>query len=75
MHSSDGVNWTWTNGGAEGDFGVGARGSFDDHQRSYAAVLAHGGRLHCWYTGNGFGVTGIGYATAMHDGGFHAARQ
>ena len=62
--SGDGVNWTWTDSGPDGDLGVGAAGSFDDHQRSYAVVVAHDGGLRCWYTGNGFGQTGIGYAAA-----------
>ena len=67
--SDDGVNWTWTASGPDGDLGVGAAGSFDDHQRSYAAVVAHKGGLRCWYTGNGFGQTGIGYATTVQGGG------
>ena len=60
--SGDGLNWTWTASGPDGDLGVGAAGSFDDHQRSYAVVVPHEGGLRCWYTGNGFGQTGIGYA-------------
>ena len=67
--SRDGLNWTWTASGPDGDLGVGAAGSFDDHQRSYVAVVPHGGGLRCWYTGNGFGQTGIGYATTVQSGG------
>ncbi len=67
--SGDGVSWTWTDSGPDGDLGVGAAGSFDDHQRSYASVVAHDGGLRCWYTGNGFGQTGIGYATTVQSGG------
>jgi len=63
LTSPDGLNWTWQPGGPDGDLGVGAPGEFDDHQRSYACVLRHGDEYRCWYTGNGFGATGMGYAT------------
>ena len=59
--STDGrlVNTTF---GPEGELGCGAPGSFDDHQRSYPTIVAHEDEYRCWYTGNGFGSTGIGYA-------------
>ena len=37
---------------------------FDSQQRCYPTILRIGDTLHCWYTGNGFGCTGMGYATA-----------
>ena len=43
--------------------GKGEPGTFDDNQRSYATILKHGDEYRCWYTGNRFGDTGIGYAT------------
>ena len=50
--SDDGLSWTWTASGPDGDLGIGAAGSFDDHQRSYAtrarrraALLVHRQRL------------------------------
>lgn len=72
--SGDGMDWDWTSSGPEGDFGIGTDGSFDDHQRSYATVIAHGDRLHCWYTGNEFGNTGIGYAVAVRNRGDNGKR-
>lgn len=60
--SADGLHWNWVPSGPDGDFGVGEHGAFDDHQRSYTSVLRYGDEYRCWYTGNGFGVTGIGYA-------------
>lgn len=63
LNSTDGVRWEWSRRvGPDGEMGIGNTGSFDDHQRSYPAVVCHNGERRCWYTGNGFGVTGIGYA-------------
>lgn len=60
--SADGIDWIWVPSGPEGDFGTGEPGDFDDQQRCYACVAAHEEEYRCWYTGNGFGQTGIGYA-------------
>lgn len=62
--SRDGLHWTWQPSGLEGEMGVGEQGAFDDRQRCYVCVVRHGDQLRCWYTGNGFGSTGMGYATA-----------
>lgn len=62
--SDDGLTWTRVPGGPDGDIGVGEPGCFDDHQRSYASVVRHNDTYRMWYTGNGFGATGIGYAEA-----------
>jgi len=61
--SADGIHWEWIPSGPDGDFGVGEPGAFDDHQRSYVSALLEGSQYHVWYTGNGFGATGIGHAT------------
>ena len=42
----------------------GAPGAFDDHQRCYACVIRTADEYRLWYTANGFGRTGMGYATA-----------
>lgn len=63
LTSSDGLNWQWEPSGPDGDFGIGENGAFDDHQRCYACVVKHEDEYRCWYTGNGYGQTGIGYAT------------
>lgn len=63
LHSRDGLNWDWGKRvGPDGEFGTGHPGAFDDHQRSYPSILVHGKGYRCWYTGNQFGATGIGYA-------------
>lgn len=62
LESDDGLHWTWLPSGRDGALGVGADGDFDDVQRSYASVLRDDTGLHCWYTGNGFGAAGTGYA-------------
>lgn len=63
--SSDGIEWTWRNRiGPDGELGAGKSGSFDDHQRSYPTIVRHGHELRCWFTGNSFGATGMGYATS-----------
>lgn len=62
--SSDGIHWDWTERyGPDGEFAVGDSGAFDYEQRSYPSVVFANGQLRCWYTGNKFGVTGMGYAT------------
>lgn len=64
LTSEDGVNWSWSpRVGPQGELGVGGAGLFDDAQRSYPVMIAHGSELRCWYTGNRFGDTGMGYAT------------
>ena len=63
LASRDAIHWHWQPSEVEGDFGRGALGSFDDRQRCYATVIKQDDEYRCWYTGNGFGVTGMGYAT------------
>ena len=46
----------------DGEFGVGETGCFDDRQRCYVSVIKSGDTYRCWFTGNGFGETGMGYA-------------
>jgi hypothetical protein len=63
LTSKDGVKWDWAERvGPDGEFGVGEPGAFDDHQRSYPAMLRLGDTLHAWYTGNQFGHFGMGHA-------------
>jgi len=67
LTSGDGIFWKWVDSpGAPGDgeLGVGPTGSWDDLQRSYICALKSGGKYHAWFTGNRFGATGIGHATA-----------
>jgi hypothetical protein len=61
--SAVGLTWSRVPSGPDGDLGIGAKGSFDDHQRSYASVVKEGDEYRMWYTGNGFGSTGMGYCT------------
>lgn len=66
LTSDDGVHWEWGQRvGPDGEFGVGLEGAFDDHQRSYPCMVSGEDGLHCWYTGNRFGLTGMGYAVAV----------
>jgi len=60
--SHDGLTWTWNPCGEDGEMAIGEPGTFDDKQRCYAAVLPYGQTYRCWYTGNDFGITGIGFA-------------
>jgi len=65
LTSDDGIAWRWCERvGPQGELGHGTPGAFDDHQRSYPVMLAHGEEVRCWYTGNGFGTAGMGYAVA-----------
>jgi hypothetical protein len=65
LTSTDGLDWNWAKRrGPDGEFGVGDAGSFDDEQRSYPTVVSFKGNFHCWFTGNRFGATGMGYAMA-----------
>ncbi|MCX5662698.1 MAG: hypothetical protein NTW19_23710 [Planctomycetota bacterium] len=65
LTSADGLTWRWADRvGPQGELGTGGPGSFDDHQRSYPVMLRHGRELRCWYTGNRFGDTGMGYAVS-----------
>jgi len=74
--SRDGTKWQWAERtGADGELGVGGKGSFDDHQRSYPTVIRHDNEYRCWYTGNGFGCTGMGYAVCQADASGHAFRK
>ena len=51
---------------ADGDLGgVGSAGHFDSERRCYASVVKHGEEWRLWYSGNGFGNTGMGYATGV----------
>ena len=61
--SADGLDWKWRpRVGPDGELGIGKTGAFDDVMRTYPAVVAHGNGLRCWFTGNSFGRTGMGYA-------------
>jgi len=63
--SQDGVHWTWGKRvGPDGELGTGEGGCFDDFQRSYPTIIRHENEWRCWYTGNGFGATGMGYAVS-----------
>ena len=63
LTSQDGFTWQWAERcGPDGELGVGGQGDFDDHQRSYPTVVCAEGELRCWFTGNQFGATGMGYA-------------
>ena len=64
LTSADGLVWRWEEDGPEGEMGHGRPGAFDDQQRCYPCVMRHGDSYRCWYTGNGFGATGMGYAEA-----------
>ena len=69
LTSSDGLRWEWSDRiGPDGELGTGPEGSFDDRQRSYPTVVSRDGTLHCWFTGNDFGATGIGYAVSESPG-------
>lgn len=71
LHSTDLINWFWNSSPAEGLFGFGPPGSFDDSSTAYASCmreqLPNGAEEYrCWYTGNRYGhhaadKTGIGY--------------
>lgn len=61
--SRDGISWDWAQRiGPDGELGIGAAGAFDDRQRSYPSVVRRGDQWRCWFTGNDFGVTGMGYS-------------
>ncbi len=65
LFSADGIHWEWAERvGPDGELGAGEPGAFDDHQRSYPTIVRYGDEYRCWYTGNGFGTGGIGYAVA-----------
>jgi hypothetical protein len=66
--SRDGLRWQWREGGIDGVLGVGEAGQFDGQQRCYASVLKHEDQYRCWYTGNGFGAAGMGYAVGREPG-------
>jgi len=63
--SADGLHWQWTKSGPNGEMGIGADGAFDSRQRCYVDVVPHGKEYRCWYTGNDFGMTGMGYAVGQ----------
>ncbi|MBI2441157.1 MAG: hypothetical protein HYV35_07295 [Lentisphaerae bacterium] len=79
--SADGLRWQWAERlGPDGEMGIGAAGCFDDKQRSYQTIIIHRGEFRCWFTGNGFGTTGMGYAVARApecgcDGKVHSLRR
>ena len=61
--SKDGLtDWQWQPSGIDGEFGIGETGAFDDVQRTYPSVLKVGDAYHCWFSANGFGTSGMGYA-------------
>lgn len=62
LWSCDGLDWHWLPDGPDGVLGVGPDGAFDDHQRCYLSVLKEGDEYRGWFTGNGFGASGTGYA-------------
>ena len=63
LTSADGLAWQWADRlGPDGELGVGAPHAFDDHQRCYPTITCDRDTLHCWFTGNGFGAAGMGYA-------------
>jgi len=62
LFGQDGLNWEWQESGIDGEFAIGDTGCFDDRQRCYVSVIKFGDTYRCWYTGNGFGQTGMGYA-------------
>lgn len=62
LYGRDGLNWEWQESGIDGEFGIGEKGCFDDCQRCYVSVIKFGDAYRCWYTGNEFGQTGMGYA-------------
>ncbi|MAG14121.1 MAG: hypothetical protein CMN78_05950 [Spirochaetales bacterium] len=65
LTSTDGLNWKWAERqGPDGELGVGKAGTFDDRQRSYPAIICADDQLHCWFTGNRFGESGMGYAVS-----------
>ena len=59
LTSADGLTWEWLPGGIDGELGVGEDGAFDSEQRCYVSVVQYGEDYRCWYTGNGFGSTGM----------------
>jgi len=63
--SKDGINWEYVTSKADSYLGIGPAGAFDDKARSYACVIKQENIYHMWYTGNGFGQTGIGYALGI----------
>ncbi len=63
LWSPNGKNWVWNASCAVGELGVGPEGAFDDEQRSYLTVVKDGDVYHGWYTGNQYGLEGIGYLT------------
>ena len=68
LTSSDGIAWAWDDYDPRlGALGIGAPGSFDDTKRSYATVTRADNEYRLWYSGNGYGATGMGYATAAVD--------
>ncbi len=67
LTSHDGLAWTWNQSGPNGDFGFGVESAFDSKQRCYPCAAKHGDKYRCWYTGDGFGATGIGYAIGECD--------
>ena len=69
LTSADGIHWNWETDGRYYDDhrllgGVGPAGAFDDHKRSYASVIRQGDEYLFWYTGNDYGMTGMGFAPA-----------
>jgi len=63
LTSADGIDWQWSpRVGPDGELGIGKTDAFDGVMRTYPSVVPHGNGLRCWFTGNAFGQTGMGYA-------------
>jgi len=65
--SQDGHSWDWAPAGPDGDLGIGPEGAFDDAQRSYAAVVRQDDQYLMWFSGNGYGATGMGFAIGQRE--------
>lgn len=63
LASPDGLHWNWLPSGPDGEMDIGVDGAFDSVQRCYVSIVHHDGAYRCWYTGNDFGLTGMGFAT------------
>jgi hypothetical protein len=57
--SDDGVRWE------RKDAGIASSGAWDSEMQAYPAILDEGGRRHLLYNGNGYGRTGVGWATLI----------
>ena len=64
--SADGLHWRWLDAprpdGTDSDLPNGSPGGFDSKFRCYASVVRIEDNWHMWFSGNGYGRTGMGYA-------------